>query len=1581
MRTAGNEFRFWIAIIIFGFGYIGQANAASTRVIIPVSHARADAEEYQNASKSMSLESNRLFFGIGEDGLQKTGVRFDNIPLRKEDVIVDAWIQFSAAESNSEPTLISIGIEETGQPTPFVYGSANLSNRSLLPDRVSWDIKPWHLEGRRGPYQRTPSLNPLVSGLVNSENWTSGQSMVFIFEGTGSRGASSFDDKNWPSPELVIQFSTTPTSEPAFTSLFINEVSGSWNTVPDETGDYTDWIEIYNPNNFEISGLHLFLSDRIEQPDKWALSPQTVIPAKGHAVIFADDEPDKGVGHAAFSISSSGEPLILSVQTPSGMLELDRAEIPELRGIPSYGRVSDGAAEWIHMGNPSLGSANSATHAFVAAPNISPVTGRYQGAVSVELASPEPNSVIYFTLDGSMPSSSSFFYSEPILVESTKVVRAIAVTPGKADSPVTSQTYLINEPNDLPVITLTVNPEDLFSNEEGIYVKGTTYGLAQNCDQEPANWNQPWQKPSQVTWINEDGSIGFEINGGIEIAGQCTRRFRQKTLEVKTKSRWGSSDIPFPIFENRAQNSYRRFKLRGSGNDWSSTMLRDGFVHDWLEKSDINLEVQGYRPVEVYINGLFWGLHNVRDVHSKHSINEKFPKVTKSKVDLVKKYRIESYNFDRRVQTGSPDAYKDLQNFLENHSMDVPANWERLKQMVDFESAVNYHLVEIFVGNHDWPDSNVGLWREDKEGEKWRFLLFDLDDGFGYSSESKDEASYNSLRDALDGVTDEYPISKVSTLMFRRLMEAPEYRNEFIQRMATMMATTFNPDLIGPAIDATAARIEPVMERHIQFWNEDIDQVIQNAYGDRFPSPNLGIEDTVWSFDGWKWQVKKFKDYWSERIPYVREHIKSTLGVSGTFRLTINNSNKSEGEVLLNLNRTPIGQRYSAVHFADVPMRIEAVPATGYRFVRWAETGSTDPVIQLETQWDKEFTPIFEFDDIDMSYYDGLIISELHYNPGNTELLDQEELEFIEFGNIGTHSIDMGGMQIGEAFETYTIPYGTSLSPGGTVVLARNPNFFKSYKPAYHHYNIIGPWAAGKLSNKGETLSIAARNRVNLFSLTWSDKDPWPIEADGAGKSLQFTAFQAASTNPADKSAIFSASENWKASTNDFGSPGRQESPSPGFVTFDGDISEWTADHIIGTDPQELNPATNPIDILQAYFKFQDDNYHFGFINTQPIELNYGWAFFLNSGDNNTLFDLSDFFADYLVQDGKIYKYGGDGKNWDWDFVAEYQAAQSSQMIEFLIPGDVLPKTGEWQFLFIGDNGAFDGEAIDHGPDQSPKGNFWPITFDNREQVFIDLVLDGDISEWPESSKVFDAGSAANTLGDIQSARATFDLSGVHFGLGYKDGSIAGNSGSFWIDIDGNASSGYPITPDFGADLLIENAALFRYLPEEERKNGVEWEFASAVSSKSNGSSREISLPWSHLGKVDNINILITRLDESGSPAPVHSTNISQEIFFVGDDPRPEKVVRSGNSENALAVRIPLISSAPDQNQSQPIITNGTNQIYVSIPESGNFQLESSSDLNGWTPEWNGSGTPGLSQKFHLNLRDSSTTFIRILTK
>ena len=140
-------------------------------------------------------------------------------------------------------------------------------------------------------------------------------------------------------------------------SLVINEVmANNVTTIMDETGDYDDWIELYNNSNTPISTNGLLFSDNPLNLDKWDL-PNIIVNPNSYFIIWADEDGNTGDNHANFKLSNLGEQLILS-NSDSSIVDAEFI-YPQNDDI-AYGRFPNGIGSFTML-TPTFNANNSPT--------------------------------------------------------------------------------------------------------------------------------------------------------------------------------------------------------------------------------------------------------------------------------------------------------------------------------------------------------------------------------------------------------------------------------------------------------------------------------------------------------------------------------------------------------------------------------------------------------------------------------------------------------------------------------------------------------------------------------------------------------------------------------------------------------------------------------------------------------------------------------------------------------------------------------------------------------------------------------------------------------------------------------------------------------------------------------------------------------------------------------------------------------------------------------------------------------------------------------------------------------------------
>ena len=145
-----------------------------------------------------------------------------------------------------------------------------------------------------------------------------------------------------------------PTNE-ASAQIEINEVMiSNKGAVPDETGAFPDWVEIYNntDTSLDISGYGL--SDDLLTAAKWTFPEGSVLAPRGYLVVFCSGDVTRGKMHAGFKLSASDE-VILS--TVSGKV-VDSITLRAVTSGYSLGRSADDSTAFKEM-LPSPGYPNT----------------------------------------------------------------------------------------------------------------------------------------------------------------------------------------------------------------------------------------------------------------------------------------------------------------------------------------------------------------------------------------------------------------------------------------------------------------------------------------------------------------------------------------------------------------------------------------------------------------------------------------------------------------------------------------------------------------------------------------------------------------------------------------------------------------------------------------------------------------------------------------------------------------------------------------------------------------------------------------------------------------------------------------------------------------------------------------------------------------------------------------------------------------------------------------------------------------------------------------------------------------------
>jgi hypothetical protein len=175
---------------------------SSVALDVRVGSSSDDAEERETGG--MRLTSSDLEL-TRDDGNQSIGLRFGNVTVPAGAVVTSAYIQFTADESSSEATSLTLFGQASTDPATFSGTKFDVSGRPRTGASVGWTPDPW-VRGDAGPAQRTPELRDLIQEIVDQSGWSSGNSVAVIITGSGLRTAEAFDGQSQQAPLLHVEY-------------------------------------------------------------------------------------------------------------------------------------------------------------------------------------------------------------------------------------------------------------------------------------------------------------------------------------------------------------------------------------------------------------------------------------------------------------------------------------------------------------------------------------------------------------------------------------------------------------------------------------------------------------------------------------------------------------------------------------------------------------------------------------------------------------------------------------------------------------------------------------------------------------------------------------------------------------------------------------------------------------------------------------------------------------------------------------------------------------------------------------------------------------------------------------------------------------------------------------------------------------------------------------------------------------------------------------------------------------------------------------------------------------------------------
>jgi hypothetical protein len=541
--------------------------------------------------------------------------------------------------------------------------------------------------------------------------------------------------------------------------------------------------------------------------------------------------------------------------------------------------------------------------------------GYYDRDILLRISVLNPDARIVFTVDGSEPTrTTETVYTHAIHLSAATpavtVIRARAVLPDGQMGPVASASYLVGIQATLPMLSLIIEPGDLWDPEDGIYAN-------------PLEKGDQWERPADVTYVDKDRRSGFHIPAGVRIHGGGSRRGDKKPLRLYFRREYGASRLEYPLFADGNVQSFKRLILHNGGQDWSTQDHWNWVLMRNQLTDRLALELNGYaarsQPALLFINGEPWGIYYIRERIDRHFLADHFDIESADLLDSPE------HSWDSNIIMGDRKHWDHLMQFVETHDLTVPANYAYIQSQVDTANLIDYTVLQIYAANTDWPHHNVQMFRPHVWGGRWQWVLWDSDHCFEYrniDTDSTERMMSCSHRET----------SGRDILLFQKLLENAVFRERFLSRAADLLNTTLAPQAVVEHIDSLAAELEPDIIYETMRWP---------------------------SFSNWSATVRDTRTFAHLRPNLVRQHLAERLNLNGTAQLSFNPPASGSGSVAVNdtlLQNLP----WQGIYFQGIPIQIAAAPGPGYRFAGWEpSTLPQTPAITLTLDTAQAITPRF----------------------------------------------------------------------------------------------------------------------------------------------------------------------------------------------------------------------------------------------------------------------------------------------------------------------------------------------------------------------------------------------------------------------------------------------------------------------------------------------------------------------------------------------------------------------------------------------------------------------------------------------
>ncbi|MBT6462361.1 MAG: hypothetical protein HOK49_07465 [Opitutae bacterium] len=811
---------------------------------------------------------------------------------------------------------------------------------------------------------------------------------------------------------------------------------------------------------------------------------------------------------------------------------------------------------------PTPGTANSSPNGPpLTTVSFSQTSRSFKDPLKLELTHTQPEVVIRYTTNQSIPTTNSSLYTAPITLSNSTQVRARAFSTGFTPSPTQSHTYIRIASNaqgfssNLPIVVV-----DNFGigKPNGNTLKTSFFGLIE---------------PDKFTGRAKiDDAYKISSRAGTKVRGSSSSGFAKYALALET---WNEDDedreikpLGMPANSDWVLSGRYRFDL---------ALVRNPFIYEL--SNQMGVYAPRTRFVEVFMDTDGGSLTYPSNYMGVYAIIEKIkrdedrvnvarmdasdnatPDVTGGYILKVDRADPGDASFSAGGQGSINHVYPKTvnlttaqRNYIRNYigeygtALDQgnyknPSTGLHYREYFDVHKSIDNHLLRLLTKDPDGLRLSTYLYKP-RSGKLTYGPIWDFDRTLGCDNDgrAREPTGWN-------------PSSGMTYFTYAwwgKMFKDPDFRQDYVDRYQVLRKDIWSISNTNSIVDNLASQIREAQARNWQKWGD---------------STNGGTYSTVGG--GWEGEVSHLKGWIKARVEWMDKQFLSPPTFSSV-----------EGEVAkgsrIELSKTNNNATfYYTTDGTDPRLAGGGISTTAKSTTSLSINETTKIIARIHEsghQWPwssaSEVTFIVGAEPARSS---NLAITEINYNPlaptreelGRNPGLKASDFEFVELKNIGTRPINLNKTAFTEGIE---VTLGNHVvDPGKHTLVVAN---IETFRMRYGNEIPISATFSGNLKDGGEKLRLVSQENLPIHYFEYQDDKDWPGRADGNGSSLEVI----------DTSANYHSPENWRSSHDYLGSPGRDGSEPPVGILIN---EALTHTDLPLTDTIELyNPTNSNVDI------------------------------------------------------------------------------------------------------------------------------------------------------------------------------------------------------------------------------------------------------------------------------------------------------------------------------------------------------------------------------------------------------------------